>query len=81
MADQHEAMQLMFALPDRFEECQDALGRYALGFRCAARELAGAGQRSACAASRNKREQPQSCRPDPYLFEKRSAIGCHVLSI
>jgi hypothetical protein len=44
MADQHEAVQLMFALPDGFEERLDACGRNAFGFGRAAREFGRAGR-------------------------------------
>ena len=81
VADQHKAVQLMFALPQGFEVSQHSRRLYALGFRRAARELAGGGDWPARPARGNKRKQPQSRRSDTSLPKKCSAIQCHPMRI
>ena len=81
MTDEHEAVQLMFAVLDRVQERQDARRGDALRFGRAAGKLGGASRWRDRSASRQKRKQTHTGGADPDLFEKHSAIQCHADSI
>jgi hypothetical protein len=78
MADYYETVQLMFALPDGFEESRNACRRNAFGFGRAAREFVRASRWPVCPAAGAKHHQAHSGGPDADLSEKRSAIQAHA---